>query len=57
LVADDGVAAPGGDQIAGEGRQGFGQFDGDGPELECDGVVAGVDSSMVSRLMAAGRWA
>jgi hypothetical protein len=43
LIADGGMAASGGDQVAGEGCQGFGQFDGDGPEPECDRVVGGVD--------------
>jgi hypothetical protein len=40
LIADGGVAAPGGDEVAGEGCQGFGQLDGYGPESECDRVGA-----------------
>jgi hypothetical protein len=43
VVTGGGVAASGGDQVAGEGGQGPGRHDGDGPEAELDRVVACVD--------------
>lgn len=43
MVADGGVAAVSGDQVAGGGRHRFGQLDGDGPEADRYGVAIGVD--------------